>query len=500
MVQIFMKTFQVITEGKKLEFPHYWEMCVGSCHAYTALRADYREQLKTAHDELGFKYVRFHGLFGEWMSVVRPLSPYVLTSELEYNFVNIDNIFDFLLSIDMKPFLELGFMPSLFASGEDTCFYYKGNITPPKDYNVWFDFIESFVRHLEERYGEDEVSTWFFEVWNEPNLEHFWKSSMEEYFKLYEYTVRAVKKINSKYQVGGPATSINAWILELKDFCKKNNVPLDFISTHHYPTDDPLWKNPEINFMQLLQEKGIEVLNKYDKHIMQKMTERARTEAGKLPLYYTEWNISAILGEPLHDNNYSAAMVARILADNYGLVDGYSFWTFTDIFEEGGQMSKEFHGGFGLQTIHGIKKPVYRVFEMFHKLGHQKLDVISNLEETDDNVQIVATSSEKGIQILVYNHNIIGEDIKRENVKIRISTSIKYGAATISTIDATHTNPKDKWMEMGEPVSINSLQLEQIKEASTLYNESMELAKDEDGFELSFEISENSVALIEINE
>jgi xylan 1,4-beta-xylosidase len=492
--------FNINTDNKSTVFPHYWEVCVGSCHAYTALREDYRKQLKIAHDELGFKYVRFHGLFNDDMSVVRnkptEISAFIPTNELQYNFVNIDNIFDFLLSIGMKPFLELGFMPSLLASGEECCFHYKGNITPPKDYDLWSHFIESFVKHLEERYGEEEVALWFFEVWNEPNIAHFWKGDINEYFKLYDYTVRAVKKVNEKYVVGGPASAGNEWIPEFREYCNKNNVPCDFISTHHYPTVDLLWDNPFETF-KLIEEKGTDILSTKDRHCMRDMAKKAKKEARELPLYYTEWNASAMIGEKILDTTYAAAFVARILNENQGLVNGYSFWTFSDIFEEVGQLSNEFHGGFGMMTIHGIKKPVYRVFEMFHNLGDVKLDVTSN-GYTEGNVQLIATEGEDSLKLLLLNHDVPVGNIKKESVKIAIESGKAYNKAIAYRIDNEHANPKREWTSIGSPEYLNASQIEMLNNASELIEEELQIKVNENGMEIELEIAENSVIAINI--
>ena len=230
--------YQIDLNKPARPYPHYWELCVGSCHATTILREDVRQQIRNAHRDCGFKYLRFHGLFDDDMSVViKPMMPW---GEIEISFFNIDNIFDFLLDTGMKPFVELGFMPEAFASGTQTCFHYKGNVTPPADYNQWGDFIRQFGEHLIARYGREEVSQWFFEVWNEPNLNFFFSGTRDEYFKLYQTTALALKSVDSCFRVGGPATSVNAWIPPFRAFCEQENVPLDFISTHHYPSDDPL--------------------------------------------------------------------------------------------------------------------------------------------------------------------------------------------------------------------------------------------------------------------
>src|SRR5437763_2254377 len=144
--------------------PHVWEHTVGSCHATLALRADWQAQLRRCRQELGFQHVRFHGLLSEAGTVVRH------GRQLIYSFFNADRIIDFLLSIGMRPFVELSFMPEALASGPTTVFKYRGNVTPPRNYGEWKAFIKRLVRHWVERYGVHEVAKWFFEVWNEPNL------------------------------------------------------------------------------------------------------------------------------------------------------------------------------------------------------------------------------------------------------------------------------------------------------------------------------------------
>jgi xylan 1,4-beta-xylosidase len=489
--------FTINNQIQTSNFPHYWELCVGSCHAYTALREDYRKQLKRAHDELGFKYVRFHGLFNEDMCVCVEKKNYMGESlGIVYNFVNIDNIFDFLLSIGMKPFIELGFMPEALASGDKTCFHYKGNITPPKDYEQWSHFIKTFTEHLVERYGMDEVRSWYFEVWNEPNLDHFFSGTQEDYFKLYEYTVRSIKAVDEHLKVGGPATSINAWIPEMIQFCEQNNVPLDFVSTHHYPSDDPLWKHSDLSMEEFFTQMG-HLFGTYDRGILQKMTLKAKNEAGKYPLIYTEWNTSAFLEEDQHDESYAAALVAKTLVDNDGLVDGYSFWTFTDIFEEQSQIPGVFHGGFGLQTYSGIAKPTYRLFELFHHLGNERMSVSSSNSE-GETVELVATKAKDSLKLIAYNHNVPNGAIKEETIDIIIENIQDVKEIRVARIDENHVNPKKAWVEMGRPEYINSQQLEQLHKASELEEENCEFEVVNNGIKISLTIPPHAVCGITV--
>jgi len=490
-----MIEFLVDTASKSTPFPHYWELCVGSCHAIMGLRQDWREQLEKVHHKLGFQYVRFHGLLDDEMSVcIRETTIFGGDTDgsLRYSFVNIDSIFDFLLKTGMKPFIELGFMPEALASGKETCFHYKANITPPADYAAWETLIKNLTQHLVDRYGLKEVRTWFFEVWNEPNLKFFWSGSKEEYFKLYEYSARAIKSVDSQLRVGGPATSINAWIPDMLAFCRGASVPIDFVSTHHYPTDDPLWKNSDMTIEEFFHQFA-HLIGQYERGTLQKMTVKARSEAGKLPLYYTEWNTSAMLPDTIHDEPYSAALVAKTIADNDGLVDGYAFWTFSDLFEERGQFAAPFHGGFGLQTIHGIAKPTYRVFEMLHALGSERIRVISGADST---VELLAVRGKSGISLLVYNHNIPGGDIHEEDVTVTLKGMTPAKPITIVRVDGQNANAKQKWIELGSPEYPTAQELAEIELASQLVQETLNFKQNPDGCAIHFSMPAHGGALI----
>ncbi|MCB8988772.1 MAG: hypothetical protein H6661_13610 [Ardenticatenaceae bacterium] len=150
---------------------------------------------------------------------------------------NVDRIYDFLLALGVRPFVELSFMPEALASGSQTVFNYVNHVSPPKDYAEWGKLIHKFVAHCVDRYGLEEVRRWYFEVWNEPNLDSFWAGSQADYFNLYRTTVETIKEIDADLRVGGPATAKNEWIPEFLEFCARNNLPVDFVSTHHYPTD-----------------------------------------------------------------------------------------------------------------------------------------------------------------------------------------------------------------------------------------------------------------------
>ncbi|WP_264565808.1 GH39 family glycosyl hydrolase [Flavobacterium sp. N3904] len=339
--------------------------CIGAGRANEGLRADWQQQLTMVKKECDFKYIRMHGLLTDDMAVYREDNK----GNPEYNYQYIDALYDFLLSIKMKPFVELGFMPSALASGNETIFWWRGNVTPPKDYKKWEDLIRNLTQHFTERYGVEEVKTWYFEVWNEPNLSPgFWTGTQEEYFKLYDYTARAIKSVNPAYKVGGPATAGAAWVPETIEFATKNNVPLDFISTHAYGVGQ--------GFLDEYGESGTVLSNDASSVSGEVINSRKQISSSAKPnleLHYTEWSSSYTPADPIHDSYHSAAYILQKLKQVGNAANSMSYWVFTDIFEEPGPRFTPFHGGFGLLNTQGIKKPAYFSYSFLNKLGETEL-------------------------------------------------------------------------------------------------------------------------------
>ena len=461
----------------------YWTKCVGSCHAYTALRADWRSQLKTCRDEFGFEYVRFHGIFDDDMSVCLRNSD----GKLEYSFFNVDSIFDYLLSIGMKPFIELSYMPEALASGTDTVFHYKGNITPPKVYQEWGDLCGALAAHLVERYGIDEVSTWPFEVWNEPNLKGmFFSGTMEEYLEMYRFAALAIKKVNARLPVGGPSTAINAWLPKTIEFCKKNNLPLDFLSTHHYPTDDGFGLGWGME----------EQMARADREVCHTTMVKAVEEAGDLPLYYSEWNSSPSPRDRWHDTSYCSSFIVKTVMNNMGLVELYSFWTFTDIFEECGQSSEPFHGGFGLLNIHNIPKPSYRAFQQLAKLVGQQLEATA--QDASPYVDFGASKADGKVTVLLSNHNVLYGPNETASINVTVKGIKGAKAASVTRIDEAHANPKKAWVDMGSPTYPTAAQIGQLMKASEAADEPVALTQGADGVSFSLELPPEGVAAVTI--
>ena len=457
--------------------PHFWEHTVGSDHAPVALRADWQAQLQRCHDELGFRYVRFHGLLSDDMgTLVRE------KSRLLYSFFNADKVFDFLLSIGMKPFVELSFMPTALASGNKTVFNYKANVTPPRDYKQWAKLVQKLVSHWVERYGATEVREWFFEVWNEPSLKSFWTGTQRDYFKLYRYTADAIKTVDASLRVGGPATAKSQWIEDFVDFCERNKVPADFITTHYYPNDGFEGEDTELQLFK--SQRGIM------REVAQDTCRRAR---GK-PVYYTEWNSSSDSRDPLHDESYAAAFAVATILEAKGLVEGFSFWTLSDIFEETYFPSLPFHGGFGLLTLHGIPKPAYRAFELLHNIGSQNC-LVDGLHET---VDCSVIRNDSTVTVLLTNHTTPGHTIETEQCDIKLSYVPEPTEVYIQRIDADHANPKRLWEQMGQPEYLTEKNVEQLEEASRVVKERQRYKYEDGALFLETELPPHAVGAITI--
>ncbi len=367
-----------------------FQLCVGAGRANEGLRADWQRQLAWVHRECGFRYLRMHGLLTDDMGVYSEDK----AGHPIYNWQYIDMVYDFLLRIGMKPFVELSFMPDALASGKQTIFWWRGNVTQPKDPQKWDDLIRALVQHWTDRYGQAEVRTWYFEVWNEPNLPAFFDGTQADYFRLYAETARAIKSVCPDYRVGGPATAGNAWIPQLIAYCHQNHVPLDFISTHDYAVNQ--------GFLDIDGEAGTILSPAPDAiwgNIRRSRAEIAASPGPNLELHYTEWSTSYTPRDPLHDCYQSAAFILDKVRHAAGYAQSMSYWVFTDIFEEAGPRRRPFHGGFGLVNLQGIPKPAFFAFRFLHELGDQEL-------QSSDPASYVCRDHTGGVQALFWDFTL----------------------------------------------------------------------------------------------
>ncbi|MBW8859943.1 MAG: cellulase family glycosylhydrolase, partial [Caulobacter sp.] len=315
----------------------FFDLSVGSDYPGTLRRPDSQAQLKTAVDELGFRYIRFHAIFHDVLGTVKNVD-----GKIVYDWTGLDQLYDDLLAKGIRPFVELGFTPDAMKSSEQTIFYWKGNSSHPK-LEPWRDLIDAFIKHVRQRYGVEEVRKWFFEVWNEPNLDGFWeKADQAAYFELYDVTARAIKAIDPTLRVGGPSTAGAAWVPEFLAHVAKSGSGVDFVSTHTYGVDG--------GFLDEKGEQDTKLSPSPDAIVGDVRRVREQLAASPfptLPLYFTEWSTSYTPRDSVHDSYVSAAYILEKLKRTQGLAQGMSYWTYTDLFEEPGPPTAPFQGGFG---------------------------------------------------------------------------------------------------------------------------------------------------------
>ncbi len=473
-----------------------WNECVGAGRANEALRADWQQHFREAVNVLGARYVRFHGVFHDDMFVYRAsngggFGPPAPLAEPVYTFAYVDKAFDAILDAGARPFVELGFMPRELATQTETLFWWKAHCSPPNDMGAWVALVTATIEHWIERYGIDEVRTWPFEVWNEPNLvPHFWTGTRTEYFELYAETAKAIKAIDPELRVGGPSSSVfvpdarydgeyhdrsvesataeapdpenlpwkPVWIHEFIDYCAERDLPIDFLSTHLYPTD----------FAFDTQGVGRSISRQRDATRNDLVVMRRIIAESPYPdaeLHITEWSTSPSSRDRMHDTVFAATYIARVFLQCHDLADSISYWAFTDVFEEGGGGIGPFHGGFGFVNEQGIHKPTFHAMAMLNRLGGR---IAMQTEHG-----IITRTESDGIAALFFNYpdSMAARSVGTANSHAQTQHLADEGPARLIThtvgglrpgdvygveiLDQEHGDVAAAWHRMGEPLNLS---------------------------------------------
>ncbi|MFT7771587.1 GH39 family glycosyl hydrolase [Roseateles sp.] len=441
----------------------FFDHCVGADYPGTLFREDSLAQLKTAVDELGFRYLRFHAIFHDVLKTVNRDAG----GELVFDFDGIDRLYDALLARRIKPFVELGFTPLALKTSDNKIFYWEGNTSHPEPAG-WVALIDAFTRHLLQRYGAAEVRSWYFEVWNEPNLDGFWeKADQKAYFDLYTRTARTIKAIDPLLRVGGPSTAGAAWVPEFLAHAKATDSPVDFITTHTYGVDHGY-----------LDEFGVEdrMLSPSPEAIVGDVKRvRQQIEASHLPglpLFFTEWSTSYNPRDLVHDSYMSAAYVLTKLKQTQGIAQHMSYWVYSDLFEEPGPPDAPFHGGFGMMTREGIRKPVWFAYSYLAQLAALRGSEVP----VSDACTWAATDGQQ-IQALVWDWRNTGQKISNRSFFGKPQPARDVGAAAIElrhlppgryrlALRRTGFEANDAhtaYLKMGSPKNLDAKQLDELQ-------------------------------------
>ena len=442
-----MQTITIDATAPARPFPHYWEQMFGSGRAILSLRDSYRRDLKMVHQITDFQYIRFHGILLDDVGVYDEDKH----GQPVYNFSYVDQIYDGLLAAGVKPFVELSFMPYKLAAQQHLqSFWYHPNVSPPRDYAIWDELITKLVRHLVERYGIEEVSKWYFEVWNEPNLD-FWTGAPRQktYFELYDHTARDIKAVSPKLRVGGPATAQAAWVGDMIKHAEQAHVPLDFVSTHVYGNDkasDVFHTDESIPRDQMVCRAV--------KKVHEEIKASSRPD---VPLIWSEFNAAYDNEVAVTDSIYMGPWLATTIAQCDGLTQMMSPWTFSDVFEEQGVVKTPFYGGFGLIAAGNIPKPSLYAMQLLHRLGDQRI------ENSNPNV-LVTKEGDGSLAVAVWNLVNPGSAGEPKTVKLQFKGVRPDAKVTIRYVDEDHGNTLAAWQKMGSPQYPTQAQAEELRE------------------------------------
>lgn len=417
------------------ELPRPWRPMIGSEHLSLLLSdetvggqsisADLTSALRAAHEELGVATVRAHAILCDDLGVYREVD-----GEPVHDFTGVDATYDALLALGLRPVVELSYMPRDLASDPDvTVFDYRAIVSPPKDWDRWAALVTDLVGHLVQRYGLDEVrDRWSFEVWNEPNLEVFWSGTRDEFWRLYDVTVNAVRAVDDRLVVGGPSTAAAGWVDGLLEHVATSGAPVDFVSTHTYG-------NAPLDVRATLARHG-------------------REDA---QIWWTEWGVSPTHFGNANDGVFSAAFLVRGMRSAAGRIDALSYWVVSDQFEELGRPPRLLHGGFGLRTVGELRKPRWWALWLLEQLGRDEVAATVTGDGADSLVEVWASRDDDDrVAIALWNgtldqSKVDGSDLLARTVRVAVD-GLPDGPWVVreSRVDADHSNIAALWSSMSD--------------------------------------------------
>ncbi|MFG1969906.1 hypothetical protein ACGFJC_11345 [Nonomuraea fuscirosea] len=469
-------TVQVDARRVTRELPRPWAYMVGSEHLSHLLSTDesggrpigeeLAAALRLVREQLGVRTVRAHAILGDDLGVYKEGEP--------YDFSGVDAVYDKVVSLGLRPIVELGYMPrDLAADPSRTVFDYAAVISPPKDFEAWGDLVRALVEHLAARYGIRElIDHWAFEVWNEPNLSVFWSGTPEEYFLLYDVTAAAVKNVHPDLRVGGPSSAANGWVEELLVHIAGSGAPLDFVSTHTYG-------NAPLDWRPTLARHGHDV-----------------------PVWWTEWGPTPTHFQGIGDGAFGAAFVLHGMRSAAGRIEALSHWVASDHFEEVGRPPRLFHGGFGLLTVGNLRKPRFHALALAERLGG--LELAAEAGGDVGGVEVWAARHDDGrVGVLVWNGTLNNAQASGAAELDRSITLIVEGlegsyTLTHHRIDADHTNVEAAWQAMGGGDWPQGAQWEELRACDELAELAPPAAVTGPTFTITFDLPMPGVSFLEL--
>ena len=477
---VLSKEINMSTSTKYLN--HTFKKFTSVGKAKELLYAEVQSMLTTLQEEIGFEYIKFHDIFSDELFVYKELP----NGESTINFTLIDKVLDFLLSINLKPLIQLSFMPKDLSKYPNKKVFNSSFITSePIKMEKWVDLVEQFTLHIIQRYGKYEVEQWKFCVWNEPDTSEkmFGFNSDETFYNFYKETFDAVKRINPKLEFGSPSTYFiswnhSSWLVNFTNWCKINSCLPDFINIHFYGTE----------FIQSDAENtdaantSLKVILNRDENNFKSFVDTIKNYINveyskKISVYLTEWNYTPQHFDLIGDTCFKSCYLVKNILENYDRLDSFGYWVLTDFFEEYPIPHEIFHGGLGLFTYNGVKKAGYYALYLLNKLGDSFIDAGDGyfITKKNDSYQIMLynykhfsdlyAQGEYFDTTFLERYTPFGNEIQKEFLLKLNNISKKNYQVTEHIINKKYGSSFDKWVEMGAS-PLNKTEIESLKSLS----------------------------------
>ncbi len=453
-----------------------------------------------------------------------------------YDWKIVDQIFDTYVKAGAKPFVEIGFMPEALSvkpqpykhnwqPGNQYSDIFLGWAYPPKDYSKWAELVRQWVLHSVERYGKEEVLTWYWELWNEPDIP-YWRGTPEEYNKLYDYTADAVKRALPGAKVGGPATTgpanekAAAYLKQFLEHCArgqnavtgKTGAPLDFIAYHAKGRPTVVEGHVRMGIAKNMSDvsRGMEIVASFPQYKTLPIILSESDPEGCAACSARVYPQNAYRNGTLYPT-YTAVALSNIfkLADLHQTnIEGMMTWAFE--FED-----QPWFDGFRSLATNGVDKPVLNVFRMAGLMRGDRVRIESSsavgletiLKEGVRNkpdVNALATRSEREMAVMIWNYH--DDDLPAPDSPVRLAVggvppTVKRVLVRHYRIDQEHSNAYTLWKKMGSPQNPTPEQYAQLEAAGQLaLLTSPEWVSTRGGqIDLSFSLPRHAVSLIQMS-
>lgn len=471
-------------EGSHLEHTYRNLCCVGSARQF--LYADIQKMLTQVQDEIGYKYVKFHGILSDEMMVYNEKPDGTPT----YSFALMDKVLDFLRSIHLKPLVQLSFMPRLLAKDPEKLIdMWNFNTSPPKDLEKWTDLIHATISHMMDRYGIEEVRTWLFCVWNEPDgsLDSFGWEDKEEFYRFYDATYKTVKSIDPSLIFGTPSLllqpkSDQQWAMDFFRFAERNNCQSDFVNIHYYDNsfssgDGDILDYFSINNIAKPCPLNVDALA-FTKFLNEIKQAKHQLKIMDQPVYLTEWNLTISQRDLINDTCFKSCYLTKNLLENYDRIHSFGYWSISDFMEELQIPDAFYHGGLGMFTYNGIPKAHYYTFRFMRNLGDEVLAKGNGYFVTrkDNTIIMILYNYEhfsklfaSGILFDMNDSNRYAPFTRKNTARFQIG--FKHLPSDSCLIRETVVNKNqgssyDAWAKMGSKTTLRNDEIDLLKEIS----------------------------------